>query len=261
MSVALITGASAGIGQALCEHLAEDEQTLILVARRADRLRRLADDLTARHGVVCHVVPMDLAQPGAADEIAARVAALGLQVDVLVNDAGFGQYGAFVEQPAEKARDMILVNVLALTELTRLLLPGMITRGRGRVLQVASTAAFQPGPRMAVYYATKAYVLSFAEALSVELRGTGVTVTTLCPGPTTSEFMDVASFPVNGLIARSMMTAEQVAAIGYRAMRRGERLAIAGAHNKAAALASQLGPRSLVLAVVDRVLRSRGGPP
>lgn len=255
--VAVVTGASSGIGQALLPLLAADRNDLVLVARRKDRLEEQQRDLERRYGIRVHALPLDLAAPGATDEVMGFLEARRLAVDVLVNNAGFALYGELADQPLAKAREMIALNVMALTELTHHAITQMRARGRGKILQVASTAAFQPGPRMAVYYATKAYVLSFSEALSAELEGSGVTVTTLCPGPTKSEFMEVARYAVTPLVEKAMMSSEEVARVGYRAMMRGDRLAIAGTKNKVLAAASQLGPRSMVLAVTDRLMRAR----
>lgn len=254
---ALVTGASSGIGQALLPLLAADRSDLLLVARRAERLEEQKQALERRFGVRVWTLAVDLARPGAVDEVVAFTRAERIDVDILVNNAGFSLYGELADQPLPRLREMIALNVGALTELTHHAVQEMRARGRGKILQVASTAAFQPGPRMAVYYATKAYVLSFSEALSVELEGSGVTVTTLCPGPTKSEFMEVARYAVTPLIEKAMMTSEEVARIGHRALMRGERLAIAGTRNKVLATASQLGPRGMVLAVTDRLMRSR----
>ena len=185
---ALITGASSGIGLELAKLFARDGYELVLVARRVERLEELGRELTQRHGVRCHTISVDLAQPDAAAEIVRRLEGAGPAVDVLVNNAGFGVLGPLATTEPETAGRMIRVNIEALTQLTRALLPGMLARRRGRILNVASTAGFAPGPLMAVYYATKAYVISFSEALAEELRGTGVTVTVLCPGPTRTEF-------------------------------------------------------------------------
>jgi hypothetical protein len=257
---ALVTGASSGIGQALLPWLAGQggpRHDLVLVARRADALDAQKRALEARFGVTVTCLPMDLSAPDAADALFARTQELGLDVDVLVNNAGFGMYGRFVEQDLARVREMTRLNVLTLTDLTRLYVEPMVKRGFGRVLQVASTAAYQPGPRMAVYYATKAFVLSFSEALSVELEGTGVTVTTLCPGPTRSEFNDTAHYKVTPLVEKTLMTSEDVARIGYHALMKGERTAIAGTANKILAAVSQRGPRAAVLKVTERLMRTR----
>jgi short-subunit dehydrogenase len=250
----LVTGASSGIGKAMLPLFAKDKHDLVLVARRGDVLKQHKGDLERVYGVHVDDVAMDLARPGAARALFERTG----PVDVLVNNAGFGLYGLFHEQPLEKQQEMMALNVVALAELTRLYLEPMRARGSGRILQVASTAAYQPGPRMALYYATKAFVLSLSEALSYELHGTGVTVTTLCPGPTKSEFNESASYATPPLAERAMMTSDAVAAVGYRALWAGERTAIAGTGNKVAAVVSQVAPRALVLRVTDRIMRARG---
>src|SRR5438128_1555599 len=189
---ALITGASSGIGLELAKLFARDEHDVVLVARRADKLKQLAAQLGSAHNIRATVIPADLADPAAPEEIFRALRAADVELDVLVNNAGFGVTGPFLATDAAAELRMIQVNVTALTHLTKLFLPGMLGRGAGRVLNVASTAGFQPGPLMAVYYATKAYVISFSDALAEELRGTGVTVTCLCPGPTKTGFQEAA---------------------------------------------------------------------
>jgi short-subunit dehydrogenase len=189
--VAVVTGASSGIGAALATALAARGANVVLVARREDRLRDLADRLQADFGITAHVVSRDLVLPGAADDLAAEIADRGITIDVLVNNAGFGTHSTFVDEDPMRIADEIALNVTVLVQLTRALLPGMVQRGTGAVVNVASTAAFQPLPRMAVYGATKAFVLSFTEALWGELEGTGVTALTLCPGATDTEFFGV----------------------------------------------------------------------
>ncbi|HEX5725886.1 MAG TPA: SDR family oxidoreductase [Longimicrobiaceae bacterium] len=253
---ALITGASGGIGAELAKLFAADGHDLVLVARDTARLEAVGAALAAAHGVRHHVVPADLADPAAPDAVLARVRELGVAVEALVNNAGFGLYGTFVRtgpEPATDLRrelDLLQVNVAALTHLAKLFLPEMVARRRGRLLNVASTAAFQPGPLMAVYYASKAYVLSFSEALAVELDGTGVTVTTLCPGPTRTDFQAAASLEGTRLFrAPNVMSAGAVARAGYRGMRAGKRVVIPGTVNKVMAHATKLVPRALAARV------------
>src|SRR4051794_33560977 len=211
--VALVTGASAGIGREIARVLAADHD-LILSARRADELERLAAELRGK-GATCRVVPGDLAEPDGARKLHAAAVEGGSVVDVLVNNAGFGDLGPFADADLGKMLRMVQVNVTALTELTGLFLAGMRTRGRGKILNVGSVAGFQPGPLMAVYYATKAYVNSFSEALSNELRGTGITVTCLAPGPTESEFGAAAGFaPKKGFTVGKVLGARAVAEAG-----------------------------------------------
>ena len=188
--VTLITGASAGLGVEFARACAARGEALALAARRRERMEALAGEL----GGEAHVFAIDLAEPEAAVSLLNEIEAEGLQVDVLINNAGFGGGGRFAEISFERQRDMVRLNVGTLTELARLVLPGMLERGRGAILNVASTAAFQPGPNMAVYYASKAYVLSFTEALHEELKGKGVRVSALCPGPTDTEFFEAAGY-------------------------------------------------------------------
>lgn len=251
---ALVTGASSGIGRALAELFAADGHELVLVARSTDVLSALAAELAERHGARAHAVPADLAVRDAPAVIAEESVALGLQITHLVNNAGFAVYGPFTETDGERERDMIRVNVEALTALTKIFVPGMVTRGRGRILNVASTAAFQPGPNMAVYYATKAYVLHFSVALAMELEGTGVTVTTLCPGPTRTAFASRAGMTGSRLFAGGRgMDVARVARAGYDGMRRGEGIVVPGTGNKALALATRLVPRGVAARIARRV--------
>jgi uncharacterized protein len=189
---ALITGASSGIGYELAGLFASSGHDLVLVARNEQRLSRLAEELQQRIGVAVTVLVKDLAAPRAAEEIVVELQNRSLHVDILVNNAGFGEYGPFHETSLERKLQMIQVNVAELTQLTRLLLSGMLERNSGNILNIGSTASFAPGPFVAVYSATKAYVLSFSEALAEELKGTGVTVTVLCPGSTETEFAERA---------------------------------------------------------------------
>lgn len=233
--------------------LAREGHDLVLVARRQAELDELAAALKAQYGAGTQVVPADLAEPDAAAKVIAELGS-DPRVDVLVNNAGFGGHGAFAARDREADLRMVAVNVTALTDLTKLLLPGMVARGRGRVLNVASTAAFQPGPFMAVYYATKAYVLSLSEALAEELSGTGVTVTCLCPGVTETEFHAVAGTDAQPLTQGPLaMSAAAVAEAGYKAMMRGKRLEVPGLHNKFGAASIRMAPRGVVLKVVRRL--------
>ena len=251
---ALITGASGGIGRALAHAFAARHHPLVLVARRADELHALAETLRAAHGVRAEVVATDLTQPHAVDQLCTRLDELGVAVTYLVNNAGLGDFGPFDQSDWARQAAMIDLNVRALTHLTHRLLPPMVARGHGRVLQLASTAAFQPGPLMSVYFATKAYVLSFAEATAEELRGTGVTVTALCPGPTASGFQEVSGQEASALVKNKRLpTAGQVADYGYRALMRGRRVAIYGTGNALLATAVRFVPRRVVTALVRRL--------
>jgi uncharacterized protein len=254
----LITGASSGIGLELARVAAAKGHDLVLVARTEEKLRELARELHERYGVRAEVIAADLSRPGTAAEIVSRIETLGIQIDALVNNAGFGAYGPFTETALATELQIIHVNIVALTELTKRLLPGMIARRAGRILNVASTAAFLPGPLMAVYYATKAYVLSFSEAIANELAGTGVTVTALCPGPTASGFQAAANLEESKLVAgRTLATSRQVAQDGYDAMMAGRTLVVSGWSNKLVAQMPRLLPRRVVAAIVRGVQERR----
>jgi hypothetical protein len=252
--LALVTGASSGIGADLARELAKDGHDLVLSARTMAPMQALAAELEM-HGASSIVIAADLAKPGAAAELASSLEARGLQIDVLVNNAGLGGVGRFDQLDAQRIGDMLMVNVVGFTELTRLLLPGMVARRRGRVLLVASTASFQPGPRMAVYFATKAYVLSLGEALAYELRRTGVTVTTLCPGATATNFFKAAG--ANEIALQPTMSASEVARIGYRALKAGRRVVITGMLNRVLALGGRYAPHSLTLPAAAALMSRR----
>lgn len=256
-STALITGASAGIGYDLAKLFARDGSNLVLVARSGDRLAQLAGELEKAYKIRATVIAADLALASGPEEVFAATEKAGIQVDVLVNNAGFGQFGFYVETDLQEELGQIQLNIVSLTHLTKLYVRPMVARKRGRVLNVASTAAFQPGPLMAVYYATKAYVLSFSGALSNELRGTGVTVTCLCPGPTTTEFHKRAAMDLSNMMKAPFMDARSVAEIGYRAMLKGKPTVIAGAMNWLVAQSTRLAPRAWTAAVARRIQEQR----
>ncbi|MGI8546210.1 MAG: SDR family NAD(P)-dependent oxidoreductase [Gemmatimonadaceae bacterium] len=244
---ALVTGASGGIGLELARILAREGHDLVLVARSLPELEWLAAELREQFGGTVEVIRSDLNEPAAVPQLFEAVAQRGVRIDLLINNAGFGLAGRFDQTDGRRELEMIQVNVAALTELTKLFLPGMITRGNGRIMNVASTAAFQPGPLMAVYYATKAYVLSFTQAVAEEVRDTGVTLTALCPGPTHTGFANVANMQGTRLFNSPLtMGARAVAEYGYRAMMRGERVAIPGVFNRLGAFATRLAPRRLL---------------
>src|SRR5260370_219919 len=231
--LALVTGASGGIGAALARELARHGHDLVLAARSVAPMEALAAELS-EFGAEATVIAADLAKPGAAAALADDIARRGLAVDVLVNNAGLGAAGRFDRIDPARLGEILHVNIVALTELTRLLLPGMIARGHGRIMLVASVAGFQPGPRMAAYFASKAYVLSLGEALAYELRATGVSVTILCPGATATNFFAVAGAE-NSVMARRlrrMMRAEDVARLGCRGLVAGRRVGITGIMNR-----------------------------
>jgi len=251
--LALVTGASGGIGADLARELAKDGHDLVLSARTVPAMEALADELRA-HGANSTVIAADLAKPRAAAELASCLEDRGLQIDVLIANAGLGGVGRFDQMDPQRISDMLMINVLALTELTRILVPGMVARGRGKVLLVASTASFQPGPRMAVYFATKSYVLSLGEALTYELRGSGVTVTTLCPGATATNFFKAAGANENLMPA---MSASEVARVGYRALKAGRRVVITGMMNRILALGGRYGPHWLTLPATAALMSRR----
>jgi short-subunit dehydrogenase len=255
---ALITGASGGIGEDLSRLIAESGANVVLVARNAAKLERLGEELSRKHGITASVIAVDLAHTNGAEHVVRELSGRGLTIDILVNNAGFGTSGLFWEIPAEDDRELLQVNVVSLTLLTKLLLPGMVQRRHGRILNVASTAAFQPGPLMAVYYASKAYVLSLSEALATETRGTGVTVTCLCPGPTRTGFQARARLGRARLFKlATVMSSADVARAGYEGMRAGKTIVIPGALNKVGVQALRAAPRAFVRHLV-RYLQSEG---
>ena len=245
---ALITGASAGLGVEFARRLAADGFRLILAARRIDLLQSLADELKLQFGTETLVIAADLSTDQGWIGLCESVDRVGWPVDTLINNAGFGTHGAFYDSDPQSQTDMIHVNILSLTMLTRHFIGGMLERGNGAILNVASVAAFQPGPLMSVYFATKAYVLSFSEALHEELRGTGVRVTALCPGPTESEFMAVSGMDSSRLIkGRRLPSASDVVTLGLSALYSGKRIVIHGIGNRLLAKLATWLPRALVL--------------
>ncbi len=247
-AVALVTGASSGLGEEFARQLSRRGHRLVLAARREERLEALAAELgNAR------AVGVDLSAEGAAADLMAEIESVGETVDFLVNNAGFGLNGAFAKADPKRLRQMIDLNCGALTELCSAALPPMIERRSGAILNVASTAAFQPGPGMAVYFATKAYVLSFSEALHEEMKGFGVRVSALCPGPTRTEFGEVAGFAGSAKIDRFFMESGPVVDAGLRGLERNRAVVVPGSFNKVGALATRFFPRSLVRKVAGAV--------
>jgi short-subunit dehydrogenase len=242
----LVTGASSGIGWELARLFAGDGANLVLIARSEGRLRELAGELAAKYGAEAQIVPADLSRPASPGEIVEALARQHIDVDVLVNNAGFGAHGPVAEIGVARQLEMIEVNVAALTRLTALLLPGMLERRRGAILNVASTAAFQPGPSQAVYCATKAYVLSFTEALAEELRGSGVRVCCLAPGATDTGFAAQAGMQGTRLFRRGVMNPARVARAGHTGLQQGKTLVIPGLRNRILAFSVRLSPRVLV---------------
>ena len=250
---ALITGASSGIGLELARIFAREGHNLVLVARSGDKLRQLAAELEKNHGTRSLILSTDLSAPGAASYVLDQTTRAGITVDSLVNNAGFGQFGLFSENDLEECLQQIQLNVTTLTHLTRLYLPGMIERHHGRILNVASTAAFQAGPLMAVYYATKAYVLHLSEAIANELAGTGVTVTCLCPGATVTEFHKRANATAIRLLKFGAMDAGTVAQDGYRGLISGKRVVISGFKNWLVAESVRFAPRRVVTWIARKI--------
>ena len=257
-SIAIITGASSGIGRDFADLYARDGHDLILVARRREALESLARSLSDRYGVVCDAFPADLARRLDREHLAARLRSIDDRVVALVNNAGIGTHGYFHETDLERELEIIELNIAAVTHIAKMVLPGMLARKHGVILNVSSLAAFQPGPLMAVYYASKAYVQSFSEALSEETAGTGVTVTALCPGPTVTEFHGQAGIhpdaPAGG---PQTMTSREVAEAGYRAAQRGKRVVVTGLRNRVVVLANRLLSRKRMTKLVRRVQERR----
>jgi short-subunit dehydrogenase len=249
MGTALITGASSGLGAEYARLFAADKHDVMLVARRQDRLEALANELHGTYGVRAFVLPIDLATHSGPDRIIEEAGRLGLRIEFLVNNAGFGASGAFAELDLSRELEMIQLNITSLVMLTRALLPPMIARRSGRILNIGSTAGFPPGPFMAVYYASKAFVNSFTEALWYELRGTGVTATVSCPGATATEFAGVAGNSHSLLFRLGAADPKTVAAQGYRAMKRGRPMVIHGIKNKLTVQSLRVSPRALARAI------------
>lgn len=255
ISRALVTGASAGLGEEFARQLAQRGTSLVLVARREERLRQLADELTAA-GVAVEVLAADLTDPGDVDRVVARLEDDDEPVDLLVNNAGFGLYGAFVDLDAERQAAMVELNVDAVTRLAHALAPRLVARGGGGIINLGSTASFQPDPYGAVYGATKAYVLSFSEALHEELAPHGVRVLALCPGFTRTEFQEVASVDHGALPSRAVMTAGPVVRAGLDAFTRGQAVCLPGVLNRLMAAGSEVTP-SVVTRRVSKLVHRR----
>jgi hypothetical protein len=251
---ALVTGAGGGIGRELAVLLARDGYDLVVVARGREALETLAGELRGLGRTVA-VLPADLARPGAAQALFDEVMRLGLVIDVLVNNAGIGTHGAFHDIATDKDLELLELNVVSLAVLTKLFVREMVARKRGRVLNVASLAAFQPGPYMAAYCASKAFVLSLSEAVASELAGTGVTVSALCPGPVPTGFQQRAGNQRTRLNRGPTMDARTVAAIGYRGLQRGQPVILPGLRTKLLAFATRLGPRRVVTSIAKLLMR------
>jgi uncharacterized protein len=254
---ALITGASAGLGAQFAKLFAKDRVSLVLVARREDRLQRLKSELEADFGVRVDILPLDLTLPNSVSRVLEFLESRRIEIEYLVNNAGFGQSGVFFDVSLKLNLAQIDLNARSLTELTYRLLPSMIRNGRGRILNVGSTAGDQPGPFMAVYYASKAYVNSFSEALHYELRRTGITVTLSCPGPTFTEFVKVSQQEDNRFFKMNAMPSEVVARQAYQAMMKGTRRITHGIRNKLGSQINRLAPKSATLKIVATLNSSK----
>lgn len=253
---ALITGATSGIGYELSKLFAQKGYNLVLVARNKQRLLNQASQLEKSFSVTVKIIARDLAEAASPGEIFAELQANSIHIDILVNNAGFNEYGNIYETDLQKELQMIQVNMVALTCLTKLLLPGMLEKKYGKILNVGSTGSFAPGPLNAVYCASKAYVLSFSEAIAEELRGTGVTVTALCPGATKTEFARRANMEDVKIFRGRLMDAGKVAEIGYRSLMSGKTSVVAGMANCLMIFSLRFTPRNMV-AKVSRCMLSR----
>lgn len=252
---ALITGASSGIGKALASEFAKDGYNLVLAARGVAKMQALADDIQRRYKVTVTVMGADLETHEGAARLHADIKAQGITLSALANNAGYGTFGEFSTSALMPELAMMQLNMNTVVSLSKLFLPDLIAT-KGKLLNTASTAAFQPGPYMAVYYATKAFVLNFSEAIAAELEGTGVTVTALCPGPTASGFQDKADMLDSALVkGKKLPTSEEVAAAGYRAMQRGQRVYVPGTMNWVMAQSVRFTPRNIVTMMVKMMSR------
>ncbi len=255
---ALVTGASSGIGFEFAKILAEDNYDLVLIARNKEKLREIKKVFEERYKIKVIVIVKDLSEKDSAKEVYDFIRKRRMRIDVLVNNAGFGDYGLFIENDWEKEFRMLELNVTALTYFTKLFARDMVKRKNGRILNVSSIAAFQPGPLMAVYYASKSYVLSFSEALARELKGTGVSVTVLCPGPTKSDFAQVSGMKSSRLVkGRKLPSSEEVARFGYDAMKKGKVVVVHGFFNRLGVFAVRFIPRNMMVNIVYHVQKRR----
>lgn len=247
----LITGASGGIGLELARLFAKDGYNLVLVARSGDALQEIAVELQNSQSISVIPISADLSETNAAEKLLKKIESKKIQIDILINNAGFGDFSPFVKADITKLHAMMMLNMVTLTELTRLIAPAMVDRGHGKILNIASTAAFLPGPLMAVYYATKAYVLSFSEAIAHELKDSGVTVTALCPGPTTSGFQQASHMNKSAIVnGKKLPTAAEVARYGYQELINGTPVAIHGWGNKMMTILIKFLPRNIIPRIV-----------
>jgi short-subunit dehydrogenase len=253
---ALVTGASSGLGVDFARELAGRGADLVLVARRADALEALAKELTVQHGVKVRVMPADLGLADVRIKLAGDLASSGIAIDMLINNAGFGLFGEFIQTDWQQLDQMLQVDIVALTHLSRLFAPGMISRRWGRILQVASTGSFSPSPTYAAYSAAKAYVLSFGIALNNELEGTGVSCTTVCPGVTATDFLKVSGQKKNWYHRATMMTSASVTRSGIKAMLAGRSYIVTGWMNAVQAFSTRFMPRGLSATVTKFLMKN-----
>lgn len=256
-SWALVTGASTGLGKEFCELFAKDNINLIIVARNKDKLTEIADSLKEKFKIQVEVCAFDLSLQDNVAEVIKFISTKNIQIDYLVNNAGMGVYGNFAQTPWQQEHQMMELNMISLTHLMKSIIPMMVKNKKGKILNVASTAAFQPGPLMSVYFASKAFVLSLSEALNEELKNTGVTITTLCPGPTETEFFKSAkmeSLKFADTKSKLMMTSKEVAEIGYKSLMSSERVVVAGILNKITAFSTRFLPRPLLAKIAQQLL-------
>ncbi len=253
LATALITGASSGIGLEISTLFAKGGDNVVLVARSEEKLNQLADKLRSTYGIIATVIPCDLSKGNAVDELCEQLASREIEVSTLVNNAGFGALGKFSQLSADRQTEMLMVNVVALTRLTRRLLPSMIERGQGGILNVGSIAAYQAGPNMSVYYASKAYVMSFTEGLREELKGSGLKVTCLEPGPTSTGFGDDSGMGKLSMFSSQAMTAQAVARAGYEGYKQDQGVVIPGWKNRLMVTSSGFVPRFLSRKIIGRM--------
>jgi len=251
---ALVTGSTSGIGKAFADKLAHEKYNLILVSRNAEKLKAQSETLSKEHGIQVSFIPLDLSQPGAARKIFDTVGEMGLSVQFLINNAGFNKAGSFLETDVLKEIEMINLHITFTTEMMKLFIPVMVGNNYGRVLNLGSTGSYIPCPYDAVYAATKAYILSVSKGINAELKGTGVSITTLCPGSTKTEFARKAGLENTMLFSRFVLDPAVVADIGYKALVRGKASVIAGAYSKMQVLSSRLLPSSIVNRVTKKML-------
>ena len=257
---ALVTGSTSGIGKAFAEKLATEGHRLILVSRDAAKLSEQAVYLALKHNIEVSCIPMDLSLPGAAQKVFGAVRELGLSVQILVSNAGFNEAGNFLDTDMQREREMIQLHAICTTELMKLFVPDMVSKGYGRILNLGSTGSYMPVPCDAVYAATKAYILSVSKAVNAELKGSGVSITTLCPGATNTEFAGKAGLENTLLFQFFVMEPTRVAEIGYKALMKRKATVIAGAYNKMLVLSSRLVPPSILNPITVKILKRRTLP-